>query len=54
MSAPKLPKFYGLNRATLVERNGGLVYHGYFDVARRYLFRPHDDPVHSGWERRAA
>ena len=50
----QLPKFYRLNRAMLIERNGGLVYRGYFDVARRYLLRPHDSPVHPGWDRRAA
>jgi fatty acid desaturase len=50
----QLPKFYRLNRAALIERNGGLVYHGYFDVARRYLFRPHDSPIHPGWDRSAA
>ena len=33
----RLPEFYRLNRTTLIERNGGLVYRGYFDVARRYL-----------------
>jgi hypothetical protein len=43
-----------LNRATLVTRNGGLVYCGYLDVARRYLWRPHDSPVHPGWDRRPA
>ena len=46
----QLPKFYRLNRAALIERNGGLVYHGYFDVARRYLLRPHDSPIHPGWD----
>jgi fatty acid desaturase len=50
----QIPKFYRLNRAALIERNGGLVYHGYFDVARRYLLRPHDSPIHPGWDRRAA
>ena len=50
----QLPKFYRLNRPALIERNGGLVYRGYFDVARRYLLRPHDSPVHPGWDRRAA
>jgi len=50
----RLPKFYRLNRAALIERNGGLVYQGYFDVARRYLLRRHDSPVHPGWDRRAA
>ena len=50
----QLPKFYRLNRTALIERNGGLVYRGYFDVARRYLFKPHDSPIHPGWDRRAA
>ena len=26
--------------------NGGLVYDGYLDVARRFLISAHDDPVH--------
>ncbi len=50
----QIPKFYRLNRAALIERNGGLVYQGYFDVARRYLFKPHDSPIHPGWDKRAA
>ena len=50
----QIPKFYRLNRAALIERNGGLVYHSYFDVARRYLLRPHDSPIHPGWDQRAA
>ncbi len=50
----QIPKFYRLNRAALIERNGGLVYQGYFDVARRYLLRPHDSPIHPGWDRPAA
>jgi fatty acid desaturase len=50
----RLPAFYRLNRAALIERNGGLVYRGYFDVARRYIVKPHDAPVHPGWSRRAA
>jgi fatty acid desaturase len=50
----ELPKFYRLNRAMLIERNGGLVYDGYFDVARRYLMKPHDSPIHPGWDERAA
>jgi fatty acid desaturase len=50
----QLPKFYRLNRAALIERNGGLVYRGYFDVARLYLLRPHDSPIHPGWDQRAA
>ena len=50
----QIPKFYRLNRAALIERNGGLVYDGYFDVARRFLLKPHDRPVHPGWSGRAA
>jgi fatty acid desaturase len=50
----QIPEFYRLNRAALIERNGGLVYRGYFDVARRYLIKPHDSPIHPGWDRRAA
>jgi fatty acid desaturase len=50
----QIPRFYRINRAALIERNGGLVYHGYFDVARRYLLRPHDSPIHPGWDQRAA
>jgi len=41
-----LPSWYRLNRAALIERNGGLLYESYFDVARRYLFHPHDAPLH--------
>ena len=33
---------YRLIRARLVTENAGLVYSTYFDVARRFLFRPHD------------
>lgn len=42
----RLPRWYRENRARLVEENGGLVYDGYGDVARRYLLRPHDVVVH--------
>ncbi len=41
----ELPAWYRANRAALIERNGGLVYHTYFDVARRYLLRPHDSTL---------
>ena len=41
-----LPQLYRENRAALVERNHGLVYDGYLDVARRYWLVPHDIPVH--------
>ncbi len=44
----ELPRWYRLNRAAVLERNGGLVYRSYFEVARRYLFRPYDAPTHPG------
>jgi fatty acid desaturase len=50
----QLPKIYQLNRAALIEHNGGLVYRSYFDVVRRYLLRPHESPIHPGRDRRAA
>jgi fatty acid desaturase len=45
--APAIPWYrynrrYRLERERLIQQNGGLVYSSYFDVARRYLFRPHD------------
>jgi len=40
----RLPAFYRRNRERLLRANGGLVYAGYADVFRRYLFQPHDRP----------
>ena len=42
----RLPGWYRANRARLIAQNGGLVYDGYGDVARRFLFRFHDVNVH--------
>jgi fatty acid desaturase len=39
-------KRYRQNRERLLAENGGLVYDTYFDVARRFLFRPHDAHPH--------
>lgn len=50
----QIPQFYRLNRAAIIERNGGLVYRGYLDVARRYLIKSHDHPLHPGWGEPAA
>ncbi len=50
----QLPRFYRLNREALIRANGGLVYDGHLDVARRYAFRPHDRLVHPDWTGRAA
>ena len=50
----QIPAFYRLNREALIRRNGGLVYDGYVDVARRFGLKPHHRPVHPDWTRRAA
>jgi fatty acid desaturase len=50
----KLPAFYRRNREELIARNGGLLYSGYFDVARRYLLRPHHALLHPFSAKRAA
>ena len=42
----ELPGWYKVNRARLLGANGGLVYDGYWDVTRRFLFTPHDVNVH--------
>jgi fatty acid desaturase len=41
----RLPQFYARERQRLVTANGGLVYAGYADVFRRYLWRAQDDGV---------
>ena len=40
------PGRYQQMRARLIAENGGLVYRTYFDVARRFLLRAHDSPLH--------
>jgi fatty acid desaturase len=40
------PARYRRIRERLIAENGGLVYHTYFDVASRFLLRPHDSPLH--------
>jgi len=40
------PARYRRERARLIAENGGLVYNSYFEVARRFLFRPHDTLQH--------
>jgi fatty acid desaturase len=49
--APMIPWYeynarYRRIRTRLIAENGGLVYHTYFDVARRFLFRRHDELMH--------
>ena len=51
----ELPAWYRANRGRLLAANGGLVYDGYGEVVRRFLFTPHDVNVHpSPGQRRAA
>ena len=42
----ELPAWYRANRGRLLAENGGLVYDGYLDVVRRFLFTPHHVVVH--------
>lgn len=42
----QIPALYRRHRRALLAINGGLVYRGYRDVARRFLLKPHDDPRH--------
>lgn len=42
----ELPAWYRANRARLISENGGLLYNGYLDVARRFLFKPHHVLIH--------
>ncbi|HVC02703.1 MAG TPA: fatty acid desaturase [Steroidobacteraceae bacterium] len=49
--APTIPWYrynarYRRHRRRLIAANGGLVYRTYFDVARRFLLRPHDAIAH--------
>lgn len=51
----QLPRYAAANDAAAVAARGAGLYRGYGEIARRYLFRPVDDPVHPdhGDERRA-
>ena len=42
----QIPGLYRRHRVALLTINGGLIYRGYLDVARRFLLKPHDDPRH--------
>ena len=42
----RLPALYRRRRDQILRGNGGLLYRGYGEVARRYLFRPHDSLIH--------
>ena len=42
----RIPAFYRRHRMALLEANGGLIYDGYGEIARRFLLAGHDDVVH--------
>lgn len=42
----RIPAVYRAERDAIRRRNGGWVFSGYGEVARRFLFRPKDLPVH--------
>lgn len=42
----RLPAYYRRHRDDLIRANGGLLYRGYGEVARRFLLRPHDRLIH--------
>ncbi|WP_337269151.1 fatty acid desaturase [Oryzifoliimicrobium ureilyticus] len=42
----RIRSYYAANRANLLKLNGGLVYDGYLEIARKFLLKPHDDPRH--------
>jgi fatty acid desaturase len=41
-----LPAYYRAHRDRLLAENGGLLYRGYREIARRFLLRPVDTPAH--------
>lgn len=41
-----IPALYRRHRARLLAENGGLIYDGYRDIARRFLVTPHDRLLH--------
>lgn len=42
----EIPQWYRNNRDRIIRENGGLVYNGYIDIARRFFLKPHDKPEH--------
>jgi fatty acid desaturase len=42
----KIPAWYRENRESLISSGAARVYQGYLEIARRYLWKSFDDPVH--------
>ncbi len=47
LSWHKIPTVYERNKQTIARRNGGYVFKGYAEVARRYLLTPKDLPIYA-------
>lgn len=47
----RLPAYHRAHRPRLLAANGGLVYRGYGEVARRFLLRARDEVVHPDYAR---
>lgn len=45
----RIPAKWRTERAEMLAANGQFHYRGYFEIARRFLFRPVFDPVHPRW-----
>jgi fatty acid desaturase len=41
-----IPAWYREHREFVLQKDNGIVYDSYLDVARRFLFSPHHDPIH--------
>lgn len=46
----RIPAYYRAHRAAIIAANGGLVYDGYADVARRYFLTPHHEGPYPGYD----
>lgn len=44
----RLPRIYREQREAILQRNGGYLFNGYSDVARRFMFTPKDRPEYPG------
>jgi fatty acid desaturase len=42
----KIPSWYKEHRESLISSAGARVYQGYLEIARRYLWKSFDDPIH--------
>jgi fatty acid desaturase len=42
----RIPAYYNAHRECLITSKTARVYDGYFEIARRYLLKSFDDPIH--------